>query len=619
MKVAPFHQQAERNSAPRRELRQRTPQGSAALPHRLRATLGNQDIQRILRLGLQAKLSISNPQDEYEQEADRVATEVMRVSEPDVLSHEPQIAGLLRMCSGCTEAITRSQHGQEPDDGIAQRVSTGIDGAIADLKNGGRPLPGDVRRFFESRFGRDFGAVRIHTDARSAELSRAINAAAFTAGADLVFGAGHYQPDSIEGRRLLAHELAHVVQQGRAGQLWPPNERPNARASAPASDFDSGVLRRGDVSETYGSGQAVTVPYGKGLNRHGRLDLADRVSTRPPQVQRLFVAFGTLPDVNALLNLIGPPSGLNLNLNVGINQVQIAGAPSATPRSRALQTELTTIINHATQHAEIIVGRGQPEVEVGAFPQPSDMTVTRVQQIDIDDILAIEAGAPGNGVAAVAHEIQENFNAHAAAPVAGTNLFPLAHQAAVETESDVAVQLVGPGRHVAMASAQTGPTTRTEIVDYENYFLVFTATVTAATHNVTVSNARRAAPVNVSRRTLDNFGPGSAALPAGAAAVIAAAVTDVGNSPTSTVLIEGFSDAAPGGGLIAGVFGLMGSLLESQQRADAVLNALQGAGVPPIRMHATGQGPTNFVAANDTEPHRALNRRVVITVRRPGP
>jgi outer membrane protein OmpA-like peptidoglycan-associated protein len=579
----------------------------------------------MLRLGLQAKLTISNPQDEYEQEADRAAAEVMRMTGPGPLSASAPLARMQGRCSDCSDTITRSQQRPGHEKGIEQGLSSGIDGEIADLKNGGSPLPHGVRTFFESRFGLDFGAVRIHTDARSAEASRALNAAAFTVGPDVVFSAGQYQPDSIEGRKLLAHELAHVVQQGHAGQLHPGESHPaTERRIGSSSPQPSGStlesIDNGNTGKAGGWCPAGAAQTAKGLNQHEQFNPVRGLGSSAAAIQRRFVAFGTLPDVNALLGLIGPPSGLNLNLNTAINQVQIASVLPGAPRSPALNTELTTIINHATQHAEVIVGRGQPEVEVGAFPQPSDMTVTRVQQIDIDDMLAIEAGARGNGVAAAAHEIQENFTAHAAAPVGGADRFLPAHQIAVQTESDIAEQLVGPGRHVAQTGVNTSPTTKTEVVDYDNYYLVFTATITAATRNVTISKARRAAPVNVSNRTIDQFGPGSAALPAGAAAVITAAVADVAANATSTVRIEGFSaEPAAGGGIFGSVVGVLGALTESQQRADAVLAAMRVAGVSAGRMNSVGRGPTNFVAANDTEPHRLQNRRVVITVRRPGP
>jgi hypothetical protein len=81
------------------------------------------------------------------------------------------------------------------------------------LDSPGQPLDSTSRAFFESRLGYDFSGVRIHTDARAAESARSLDALAYTVGRDVVFGAGQYAPTTREGRRLLAHELAHVAQQ----------------------------------------------------------------------------------------------------------------------------------------------------------------------------------------------------------------------------------------------------------------------------------------------------------------------------------------------------------------------------------------------------------------------
>jgi hypothetical protein len=81
---------------------------------------------------------------------------------------------------------------------------------------GGTPLPPGVRGDFETRFGHDFSRVRVHTDARAAQTADALSARAFTVGTDVVFANGEFRPSTSEGRRLLAHELAHVVQQGHA-------------------------------------------------------------------------------------------------------------------------------------------------------------------------------------------------------------------------------------------------------------------------------------------------------------------------------------------------------------------------------------------------------------------
>lgn len=94
------------------------------------------------------------------------------------------------------------------------------------VPGGGQPLPESVRGFFEPRLGYDFSQVRVHSGARAAESARAINASAYTSGRDIVFGAGYYAPQTNDGKRLLAHELAHVIQQGSdSGPAGTPRQR----------------------------------------------------------------------------------------------------------------------------------------------------------------------------------------------------------------------------------------------------------------------------------------------------------------------------------------------------------------------------------------------------------
>src|SRR6266545_4123850 len=81
------------------------------------------------------------------------------------------------------------------------------------LRSPGQPLDGNTRAFMEPRFGLDLGAIRVHVDEPAARSARAVNARAYTVGKNLVFGSGAYAPGTREGRRLLAHELAHVNQQ----------------------------------------------------------------------------------------------------------------------------------------------------------------------------------------------------------------------------------------------------------------------------------------------------------------------------------------------------------------------------------------------------------------------
>jgi hypothetical protein len=97
-------------------------------------------------------------------------------------------------------------------------VGSYVETDIKSIRGGGQSLPDSVRNFFEPRFGYDFSGVCVHSDAKALELAHGVNARAFTIGRDVVFGAGQYKPESAEGKSLLAHELAHVVQQSGSGR-----------------------------------------------------------------------------------------------------------------------------------------------------------------------------------------------------------------------------------------------------------------------------------------------------------------------------------------------------------------------------------------------------------------
>jgi hypothetical protein len=86
------------------------------------------------------------------------------------------------------------------------------------LRSAGQPLDRGTRAFFEPRFGQDLSNVRVHTDSRAAESANAVQAQAYTVGRDIVFGANLHRPNTAAGNRLLAHELTHVLQQGREMQ-----------------------------------------------------------------------------------------------------------------------------------------------------------------------------------------------------------------------------------------------------------------------------------------------------------------------------------------------------------------------------------------------------------------
>lgn len=168
---------------------------------------GNLAMQRLLQLrAIQAKLTINQPGDEYEQEADRVAEQVVQMKEAP--------------CH-CGGACSECKAGQENLIQLKSRPTSNSSGAFVsgNFLQGlgtGRILEPSIRTFFEGRLGYDFSQVRVHDDAPAAESARSIKALAYTTGQNVVFGSGQYAPESNSGRQLLAHELTHVIQQTQA-------------------------------------------------------------------------------------------------------------------------------------------------------------------------------------------------------------------------------------------------------------------------------------------------------------------------------------------------------------------------------------------------------------------
>jgi outer membrane protein OmpA-like peptidoglycan-associated protein len=131
------------------------------------------------------------------------------------------------------------------------------------LRSPGQPLDAETRGFMEPRFGHDFSRVRVHTDAKAAESARAVHALAYTMGQEVVFGAGQYRPETAQGRRLLAHELTHTMQQERD-------------VSNPPYSFAFGAA--GDAYELEADGAAEKLAFGR--------NLAARLTTTRRAIQR---------------------------------------------------------------------------------------------------------------------------------------------------------------------------------------------------------------------------------------------------------------------------------------------------------------------------------------------
>lgn len=195
----------------------------------------------VLSPHIQPKLKIGQPHDIYEQEADRMAEHVMRVSEPGVVHTQSTGPRIQRFCPECeeeqqrqalsmppqisfiTDTITTPVQRQEESEeerlqaktnaGVTPEVRPALDSRIQSLTGGGRPLSTPERSFFEPHFGADFSAVRLHDNMQAAGIAHSVKARAFTLGNNVVLGAGEYASGTVSGRRLLAHELTHVIQQ----------------------------------------------------------------------------------------------------------------------------------------------------------------------------------------------------------------------------------------------------------------------------------------------------------------------------------------------------------------------------------------------------------------------
>jgi hypothetical protein len=174
---------------------------------------------------IQPKLTVNTPGDAFEQEADRVADQVMRMPSPSAPLSPAMaggVAGVQRACAcgGTCSDCKNAQHDDEHAHVQMKAEGPGSSGGMDAppivhnvLRSPGQPLDAATRAFMEPRFGHDFSGVRVHTDARAAESASAVGARAYTAGRDVVFGAGEFAPGSGAGQKLLGHELAHVVQQ----------------------------------------------------------------------------------------------------------------------------------------------------------------------------------------------------------------------------------------------------------------------------------------------------------------------------------------------------------------------------------------------------------------------
>ncbi|WP_422104868.1 DUF4157 domain-containing protein [Winogradskyella sp.] len=173
---------------------------------------------------IQKKLGIGAPNDPLEAEADSMADKVVGMNDSHI--HTKQHSGPLvqRKCAACEEEMVQRKSLASEITPMVQRQSHSSESGTASQaltqqinssKGNGHSLDKGTQSFMESRFGTDFSGVRIHTDTQAIQMSRDLNAQAFTVGNNIYFNEGKYNPNSNSGKHLLAHELTHTLQQSK--------------------------------------------------------------------------------------------------------------------------------------------------------------------------------------------------------------------------------------------------------------------------------------------------------------------------------------------------------------------------------------------------------------------
>lgn len=274
-------------------------------------------LQRRRRATIQPKLKIGAANDPAEREADSVAERVMRMPAP--ASSNGDVRQILqgetvsRVCAECEEE--ESVLHRSPDRTAQATGSSGVSAAtekVIHSLGAGAPLHASERAFFEPRFGRDLSSVRIHSGSQANYASKTINARAFTLGNEIAFADGQYKPGSTQSRRLMAHELAHTIQQPPVGTLQRYCSDPDfctpypTSAEADAAEdaiWDYYMIFEGSVS----FGTDVRRLYESYLNRTPGDSLAPTIfQTDGAYVHDSFRDSGDIEDdMDAVLEMVG--------------------------------------------------------------------------------------------------------------------------------------------------------------------------------------------------------------------------------------------------------------------------------------------------------------------------
>ena len=198
---------------------------------------------------LQAKLKINTPGDRFEREADDIANRIVQSSDRSSLNGSNSPVGSLAP-NGSVNVPSIQRRSVETSSCQAPPIVGDV------LRSPGQPLDPAIRNSMERRFGHDFSQIKIHTNAKAAESARAVNAHAYTVGNNIVFGSGAFDTQTTPGKRLLAHELTHTIQQ-RAS-----NSRTNPTLARKDKSYGSATTKR-PIRVRASDGKLYVIPAGR--------------------------------------------------------------------------------------------------------------------------------------------------------------------------------------------------------------------------------------------------------------------------------------------------------------------------------------------------------------------
>jgi len=251
------------------------------------------------RCGTAASSTIKKSSSHFSRDADGVAANTMGMAQPTTIRSAQTSVQRKRVCGGipgptgeCQECHKKGLQSKSRNSQLGTWGESSIPFIVHEvLRSPGQTLDMETRAFMEPRFGHDFSHVRVHADKKATESAQAVNASAYTVGRDVVFGAGKYEPGTIAGNRLLAHELVHVVQQNQ-------RDKPAAKA-ATREDAEEDQAKRAVAALSWGSSHLDYGVVARDIIQHSAArppPFMPKMSPASVHIQRVQLTYDDGPD-----------------------------------------------------------------------------------------------------------------------------------------------------------------------------------------------------------------------------------------------------------------------------------------------------------------------------------